>query len=574
MSIIFGIVKPAGQQVAVEELTKLASATHRYAPDGTFVRAFDRVGMGFQPYHTHDCSRIESQPLTDIRGNLFVFDGRLDNRAELHRLLSIDAQGTADSSIVAAAFERWGAKCFSRFVGDWAMALWSAREQVTYLARDHAGARSLYFQITDRELRWATYLETFFANGERYPVDEQFAARLLCSQPFLDRTPYGGILAVPAAHYLAIKDHMSASRSHWNWIAKDRIRYKTDHEYEEHFVSLFSQSVERRTGPGAPVVAELSGGMDSTAIVCMSDHLRKSEGKAASDLLDTISYYDPSEPNWNEEPYFTATEMRRGKRGVHIGTSAAARTFTYPEPSLGITFPLWPGADCGTLKQEFELHQAIGGRGYRSIISGIGGDEVLGGVPTPLPELADLLVTLRLLKLAKQATAWSLAKRVPLLQMFYRTAFFAAALYRATPPRAISTPPWVNRELAALACAQSGGFNHYDRFGARPSALSNGQAWWAIQGSLPHLYPGMLTRYEYRYPYLDRDLVDYLYRIPREQLVRPGLRRSLMKRALGSYLPPEVLTRRRKAYVVHGPLAELRAAREPLKNSSVFIPID
>ena len=66
--------------------------------------------------------------------------------------------------------------------------------------------------------------------------------------------------------------------------------------------------------------------------------------------------------------------------------------------------------------------------------------------------------------------------------------------------------------------------------------------------------------YEKRYPYLDRNFMEYIYSVPREQLVRPGQRRSLMRRALISIVPSEILNRKRKAYVTRGPLANIATA--------------
>jgi asparagine synthase (glutamine-hydrolysing) len=73
------------------------------------------------------------------------------------------------------------------------------------------------------------------------------------------------------------------------------------------------------------------------------------------------------------------------------------------------------------------------------------------------------------------------------------------------------------------------------------------------------------VRREYRYPYLDRDLVDFLLRIPREQLVRPGRRRFLMRNALKGIVPAEILERRRKAVLIREPLITLQTARERIK---------
>ena len=60
--------------------------------------------------------------------------------------------------------------------------------------------------------------------------------------------------------------------------------------------------------------------------------------------------------------------------------------------------------------------------------------------------------------------------------------------------------------------------------------------------------------FEKRYPYLDRELLEFLYAIPREQLVRPGQRRSFMHRALAGIVPEEILNRKRKGFVVRSPM--------------------
>src|SRR5579864_4787500 len=98
-------------------------------------------------------------------------------------------------------------------------------------------------------------------------------------------------------------------------LFRSRIRYRTDAEYEEHFRSAFEQSVKRRLGSAAPVLAELSGGVDSSSIVCVADDILTREG---GPRLDTVSYYDDSEPNWDERPFFTRIEEKRGRTGCHI----------------------------------------------------------------------------------------------------------------------------------------------------------------------------------------------------------------------------------------------------------------
>jgi asparagine synthase (glutamine-hydrolysing) len=84
--------------------------------------------------------------------------------------------------------------------------------------------------------------------------------------------------------------------------------------------------------------------------------------------------------------------------------------------------------------------------------------------------------------------------------------------------------------------------------------------------TLPHKYPEYTSRFEYRYPYLDKDLVEFLLRIPREQLLEPARRRSLMRRSLVQIVPREILERRRKALLTRGPLHALRHNQQGLKD--------
>jgi asparagine synthase (glutamine-hydrolysing) len=519
--------------------------------------------MGFQPYYTTTRSHWEAQPAVDEHSNLLVFDGRLDNWEDLRRELDLGHADIADSQLVLAGFFRWGEACFSRFIGDWAIALWSAEHRLLYLARDHAGSRTLYFQNSGGRLKWSTFLEHFVSDDDAWSIDEEYAACYLGSLPIGDLTPYRGVRAVPPAHYLIVQDDKITPKHHWEWMAEDRIRYKAESEYERHFFSLFKSAVERRTVPGAHILAQLSGGMDSTSIVCMTDYITRSKDCSA-ELVDTLSFYDDSEPNWNERPYFSITEAKRGKVGIHLDMSCASRTFEPPDPSQGRY--LFPGADSGSLELERYLQGCLGHKSYRVILSGFGGDELLGGVPTSLPELADYLVAGDLKRLLTQSVAWCLADRTPILHEFFKTLSFIVDLYRGPHTERSKIPPWLKPRLRTM-CMELGrrDIPGDGRPRLLPSAVCNGQAWWTTLETLPHLAPPPLARQEYRYPYLDRDLVDFLLRIPREQLVRPGRRRFLMRRALKGIVPVEILERRRKAFLIRSPLALLRASKKQIE---------
>jgi asparagine synthase (glutamine-hydrolysing) len=225
---------------------------------------------------------------------------------------------------------------------------------------------------------------------------------------------------------------------------------------------------------------------------------------------------------------------------------------------------LLPGADSSSIMREQQVYTVIKGRGHRAILSGIGGDEVLGGVPTAKPELANYLHSRSLRKLMGQAVRWSLVDRVPLFSTLLETFSYLEQLYNPAHTENAVIPPWLQHSLhqACVDCAAEDVVAR-DRTHT-PSSISNGLTWWRIMETQPHIYPGLLIRPEYRYPYLDKQLVDYLFSIPPEQLVRPGRRRSLMRRALKDIVPTEVLDRRRKGYQIRGPLLTLQRSHRTI----------
>lgn len=558
MSILTGFLQDRGGFASELELRRLSRATEKYATGESKVYVHERLGMGFQPYLSHERSAMETGPRADLYGNVLSFDGRLDNHGEIADELGLDHTDEPDSEIVLAAFERWGEDCFAHLTGDWALALWCGREQRLFLARDHAGTRTLYYRRQPQRIVWSTYLEPFLHAGAGLELSEQYAACYLARLPIRELTPYEGIVCVLPGEYVAHDARGMVRRTHWSALMTKAIRYKSDAEYEECFFALFRQAVARRTGPGAPVLAQLSGGMDSTSIVCMSDHIRRSSAPEAQ-ILDTLSYFDDSEPSLDERPYFTITEKRRGKTGIHLNAAFSQRTFDPPIAEEGAY--QFPGADSFSVSQERKLFVHVREFGYRSVLSGIGGDEVLGGVPNALPELADYLVAGQFPRLFRQSLAWSLVDRSPILATLSNSVRYTGRLYLQRTSHAKRLPPWLSVQLRnCLGDLEGCRGVSVRRWGVAPHQLDNASTWLSIMETMPHRAPQALFRLEYRYPMLDKDLVNYLFSIPREQLVRPGRRRSLMRRALRDIVPPEILERRRKAYQLRAPLDAIAQA--------------
>jgi asparagine synthase (glutamine-hydrolysing) len=187
-------------------------------------------------------------------------------------------------------------------------------------------------------------------------------------------------------------------------------------------------------------------------------------------------------------------------------------------------------------------------------------------VPSALPGLAGYLVSGNLRKLLEQGIAWSLVDRAPLVHTLFNTVRYTIQLYAGSRERAKKLPLWLSKSLREKVrerdLEREAGRS---RLWIAPHRLDSDEAWGAVMETLPNLFPQILSRPEYRFPFLDRDLVDYLFAIPSDQLQRPGRRRSLMRRALRGIVSQEILERPRKAFQIHAPLDALRRADSKLE---------
>ena len=554
MSVQFGMWNWDGRPIDPERLEEAKAMLAPYGPDGCGYYDNGNIRILSCALHTTRESQRETQPHFTASGAAIIWEGRLDNREDLTaRLRGVLPADATDLSLVAGAFETWGTECFAKLFGDWAISIWNPNDRSLILAKDPIGARHLYYRLDANQATWSSLLDPLVLFSRKtFRLQEEYLAGWLASFPAPHLTPYLGIHSVPPSSFVMVQPGRQFVRQYWDFDPARRIRYRDDAEYEEHFRDVFAQAVRRRLRSHSPVLAELSGGLDSSSIVCMADVLIAS-GAAETPRLDTVSYDDESEPNLNERSYFMRVEEKRGRTGRHISFSGRE---LFNTDLADTKLALLPGATLFPDQPAMEFNDCVTSQGTRVVLSGIGGDEVAGGVPTPVPEIQDLVMAFRFRHLARQLKSWALAKRRPWFQLLFEA--FKEFLPAASVLPSAQPAPWLN---LAFAKRQNFALRGYESrlklFHSRPSFQTNLNALDGLRRQIAGNAPQTEPAYERRYPYLDRDLLEFIYAIPREQVVRPGQRRSLMRRALMGIVPTEVLNRKRKAFVARAPLAAI-----------------
>jgi asparagine synthase (glutamine-hydrolysing) len=570
MSVQAGIWNFDGRPVDHKILADISESLRHQGPDGESCHVDGSVALLYRPFHTTAESRHEKQPYRSQRGFIATWDGRLDNRDELISDLGaeLDADAT-DVAIVAAAFDRLGTDCFRRFIGDWALCIWKPAQHELLFAADYMAIRHIFYYLKKNRLWWSTDLSSLILlSNDKFHIDDDYIAGYLAHNPDAHLTPYLEIREVPPGQFVRVRNGNTVVERFWHFSPKSRIRYKTDAEYEEHFRYVFRQSVQRRLRSDSPVLAELSGGLDSSSIVCMADDILAKMGVEAP-RLDTLSYYDKTEPSGDDWTYFQKIEKKRGRVGIHINSSRLGAS----QESLACTdfCPLPGGLGCEQ-KLDAERADAVRRGGYRVTLSGIGGDEFMGGVPDPHAHLADLIVQFKLTSLAKQLMTWSLIKRQPWLQLLWRSAMDALpASVSQYFVKEAKVESWIRKDFARrtrLAIRQLDVDEHFGLW--LPTRRSYVTGALMMANNLAKRMPDVEALEEARYPFLDQDLLEFILSIPASQMLRPGERRSLMRRSLAGIVPAEILSRRTKQFGARTPILVLDKHWNELQNIYQF----
>ena len=467
-----------------------------------------------------------------------TWDGRIDNRDELS--MRLGERATADAELALAVFARWGTGGLESIVGEWSLVVWDEARRTVHLARDYMGARPLYYGANAAYAAWSSDLgELVTRTGRANALSERFAARFMSLALRSDATPYEGVHAVPPAVCVSITAGGAIASSRFWRLDPGEIRYRDPRTYDEQLRALWRDAVLSRLRTNQIVWAELSGGLDSSSVVCMGDALIRSRAAPAA-ALRTVSHATLHSPEGDERRFIAEVERRTGVRSEIVGVEDNQH-HTDPDRAWLTPYALH-GVGLETVRRVRE-------GGGRIVLSGRLGDAVMGCQPDNSIAVLDDFGRGRVLTGLRNLRAWSRATRKPLVEIAWRLLLPGNG---ATPDTGIDllTPRLRDLLRDAPRIEVPPGLRRSKRAIARMVlAYATG-----ARLDIPHRPPDVV----YAYPFVHRPLVDFVLAIPGEQLSAPGTTRALMRRAFAGFVPERVIRRVSKGYY---PPAAYRAAR-------------
>ena len=291
-------------------VSRMSSALRHRGPDGEGRRTAGAVAFVQQHLWMTPEEVDESLPMVSTQGVWLVLDGRIDSRDEI-----IDALGlprdTSDARCVLAAYAKWGDAFAEKLNGDFALALYDPAARRIILARDALGIRPLYYFRSDRLFAFASEIKALLAHPDipTAPSMEGVADFMMIGARPIDRqevTCFEDVSSLLPAHLLIATPERIVTRRYWDFDGGLSIRLSSRDEYAEAFSERFVTAVRRRARSHAGIAVSISGGFDSSSILCQA--LTLNRDRALCPAITGISYLGTERTEADERYYLTLIE--------------------------------------------------------------------------------------------------------------------------------------------------------------------------------------------------------------------------------------------------------------------------
>jgi asparagine synthase (glutamine-hydrolysing) len=553
MSGIVGIVHLDTVPIETQDIVKALKTIAHRGPDGYGVFADGPIGFGHRMLWTTPESLQEELPLK--KDNFIITaDARIDNRDDLVTALDLGnhCETVTDTGIILAAYKKWGERCSEKLIGDFAFSIWDVQRKELFCARDPIGIKPFYYHYDGKTFRFASEPRALIGNNgiSKEPNLSLISLYLLNHFDNQEETLYKNVFRLPPSHHLIVRNGNLIIEKYWDPDPGNVIHYRADEDYVQHFLHLFRAVIKSQLRSYGAVGAWLSGGLDSSSIVCTAQVLFK-EGIVINKGFETFSllfeglpcderfYIDEVVKKWNiQANYFDYDPDYSGlslDSVQHDPEISYAPTLAF----LGIS-----------LRKAWEQRIKV-------MFNGIGGDELLFGECSHLTDLFWGAQFWRLMKqLHDDANLFSCSPFSLFLNYCVKPSVpkpvksILEKLLRKQSRNKI--PSWINKDslYRNKVMDRIGPNSQADRFQTRAKQkmyeiLRHG--WNSNVGM--DMTEKFVTRFgiEARFPFFDRRLVEFLFAIPDIQRWEGKWPKRILRQAMQEIIPESVRIRRDKA---------------------------
>ena len=334
-----------------------------------------RFGFGFRRLAIVDLSETGHQPMSDPESGLhIVFNGEIYNHKELRTELEALGHtflGHSDTEVILKSYAAWGPDCQNRFNGIWAFAIWNQRQRELFCSRDRFGVKPFYYLDRGGIFAFGSEIKQLLPLLETKEINLGMLRRMMKINAMLnykDETVWSDIRCLEPGQWLTLKDGTLRKGFYYQLDPQsfETSRLSFD-EAAEAYRELFEDSLRLQTRADVEVGSCLSGGLDSSAIVC---------GMASVKELPTrtFSAWFDSDPALDERRWIELVNRQSGSIGHLVSPTAEEAWEALRKGTWNNDLPL--GAGCPAQDAVMKLASQTG---IRVLLDGQGSDELTGG---------------------------------------------------------------------------------------------------------------------------------------------------------------------------------------------------
>jgi asparagine synthase (glutamine-hydrolysing) len=548
MSAITGIFYRDSRSVDYDQIKKMNDSLSHRGTDGSKVYYEGSVALGHQMLHTTPESIHETLPFEE-NGLIITADARIDNRKDLSEKLGIEnKEKIPDSYFILKAYQKWGETCPEELLGDFSFVIWDKTNEKLFCARDHMGVKPFYYYLSKEAFFFATEIKALLTIPEvPYKLNELKMAYFLQIEYSEDKlyTFYEDILRLIPAHSLSINLNKSRLKIYWELNPNSEILMDSEEDYITEFSSIFKEAVKCRLRSVFPIGFDLSGGLDSSSIVCMSKIILNKNSHPSD--LKTFSYVFDEFPQIDERFYIKKVVDTGGIEAHYI---LCDRISPFEQIDTVLSFQDQPHLNpfLSIIRNSFKIMHK---NGVRTILSGAGGDMVIYSGKNYFLELA---ITFQWYKLIKEIKKSSQLKNKNMFYMLFNQVFYPLI------------PEIIKDNLKNLIChytrripCSTNFLNKYfiKKYSKDLQKLTEIKTtkkyhYFSINNDIAQIFFETLDltsesfSIDSRYPYYDKRLIEFCYAIPTEMKFKI-YNRYIQRAAMDKILPSEIQWRMSKA---------------------------
>ncbi len=295
---IFGMINQNEEPVLREELEQATDIIKHRGPDDKGYFCKDALGFGHRRLSIIDLTQKGKQPMHYLDRYTLIYNGEIYNYIELKAVLvenGYQFKSETDTEVIIAAYDFWGADCLSKFNGMWSFALLDQKENIVFCARDRFGIKPFYYTQIEDKFCFASEIKQFTViDGWKAKLNKLRAYEFLTLgyHEHTDETFFKHVFQLRPGHLLTynLSNHQFKISNYYD-IRKQKNKFTKQSLSEaiESFKALLKNAVRIRLRSHVENGSALSGGLDSSSIVCIMDKLNSTKNKK----IQTVSAVFP-----------------------------------------------------------------------------------------------------------------------------------------------------------------------------------------------------------------------------------------------------------------------------------------